>query len=75
MRNSYSLPKRELDQLIALVERLRFNKKIEPRMKKSEVVRIGLRLAGKANVDQLLRIRKQLGVLNVGRPAKKKTVD
>jgi len=68
VRNSYSLPKRELEKLTELVEKLRYNKKIQPQMKKSEIVRIGLVLAGRADIEELLKIRKQIGVIRVGRP-------
>lgn len=71
VRNSYSLPKRELEQLTQLVERLRFTKKINPRMKKSEIVRVGLQLARRTRVDELVRIRERIGILSVGRPTKK----
>jgi hypothetical protein len=70
VRNSYSLPKRELERLTELVNKLRYNKKIQPQMKKSEIVRVGLVLAGRADVEELLKIRKQIGVISVGRPTK-----
>ena len=70
VRNSYSLPKRELEKLTELVEKLRYNKKIQPQMKKSEIVRVGLVLAGRADVEELLKIRKRIGVISVGRPTK-----
>jgi hypothetical protein len=70
VRNSYSLPKRELEKLTELVNKLRYNKKIQPQMKKSEIVRVGLVLAGRADVEELLRIRNQIGVISVGRPTK-----
>jgi hypothetical protein len=70
VRNSYSLPKQELDQLTRLVKRLRFTKNVKEAFKKSEIVRIGLQLANDADVDELLTIRERIGILQVGRRGK-----
>ncbi len=56
--------------LTRLVEQLRFDEDVKPRFNKSEIVRVGLQLANDAEVTDLVRIRKRLGVLKVGRRAK-----
>jgi hypothetical protein len=56
--------------LTQLLERLRFDHYAKPRFNKSEIVRVGLQLANEAEVADLVRIRKRLGVLKVGRRAK-----
>jgi hypothetical protein len=67
VRNSYSLTKRELELLTDFNEKLRFDKAIQPRISKSEIVRIGLVLARQATPADFLAIRKRLIRLHVGR--------
>ena len=63
----YSFTERELELLINFNEKLRFDKTMEPRISKSEIVRIGLVLARQAEPADFLAIRKRLVRLHVGR--------
>ena len=67
VRNSYSFTKRELELLTDFNEKLRFDKTIEPRISKSEIVGIGLVLARQAKPSDFLAVRRQLVRLHVGR--------
>ena len=71
VRNSYSLPKGELQQLIKFKKDLRYNDAFDPELSKSEIVRIGLVLARDAGVPLLLKTRQGLAEVHVGRPAAK----
>ena len=71
VRNSYSLPKGELQELIKFKKQLRYDDAIDPELSKSEIVRIGLVLARGAGVPLLLKTREGLAEAHVGRPAAK----
>ena len=72
VRNSYSLPKGELQELVKFKKQLRYEDAIDPELSKSEIVRIGLVLARDAGVPLLLKTRQGLAKAHVGRPPAKK---